>query len=147
MEVRSARLLPALVDDPRLSPGDRRSMRAAIRVVVRLLVRGGVASILVRGLRNPARMREQVLADADAVVRRPVAADLTPVQRIDAFERLFMEWPGRLFPKLVGLVGTAMVPYGLAGWIPGGRGRPDGPANVLRGVSPKPTIEIDLPLL
>ena len=146
MEVRSARLLPALVDDPRLSPGDRRSMRAAIRVVVRLLVRGGVASILVRGLRNPARMREQVLADADAVVRRPVAADLTPVQRIDAFERLFMEWPGRLFPKLVGLVGTAMVPYGLAGWILGDRARPDELQTVLRGLSHNPTIEMDLAL-
>ncbi len=146
MEVRSARLLPALVDDPRLSPGDRRSMRAAIRVVVRLLVRGGVASILVRGLRNPARMREQVLADADAVVRRPVAADLTPGQRIDAFERLFMEWPGRLFPKLVGLVGTAMVPYGLAGWILGDRARPDELQTVLRGLSHNPTIEMDLAL-
>ena len=146
MEVRSARLLPALVDDPRLSPGDRRSMRAAIRVVVRLLVRGGVASILVRGLRNPARMREQVLADADAVVRRPVAADLTPGQRIDAFERLFMEWPGRLFPKLVGLVGTAMVPYGLAGGILGDRARPDELQTVLRGLSHNPTIEMDLAL-
>ena len=146
MEARSARLLPALVDDPRLSPGDRGSMRGTMIYVVRLLVRVGVVSVLVRGLRNPDRTREQVLADADAVVRRPVAVDLTPAQRIDAFERLFLEWPGWLFPKFVGLVGTAMVPYGLAGRILGDRARPDELQTVLRGLSHNPTTEMDLTL-
>jgi hypothetical protein len=94
MEARSARLLPALVDDPRLSPGDRGSMRAAIEVL-QTLVRVGVARVVVRGLRDPDRTRAQVLADADAVVRSPVASDLMPAQRIDAFERLFLDWPGR----------------------------------------------------
>src|SRR5499426_3746569 len=122
MEARSARLLPALVDDPRLSPGDRGSMRAVIQVL-RTLVRVGVAPVAVRGLRDPDRTRELVLADADAVVRRPVATDLTAAQRIDAFEQLFLEWPGRLSSKFVGLVGSAMMPYWLAGRILGDRAR------------------------
>ncbi len=57
-----------------------------------------------------------------------------------------MEWPGRLFPKLVGMVGTAMVPYGLAGWILGDRARPDELQTVLRGLRHNPTIEMDLTL-
>src|SRR5262245_28039086 len=146
MEARSARLLPALVDDPRLLPGDRGSMLAALIEVVRTLVRVGVPSVLVRGLRDPDRTREQVLADADAVVRRPVGADLTPAQRIDAFERLFLDWPGRLFPKLVGLVGSAMVPYWLAGRILGDRARSDELQTVLRGLPHNPTTEMDLAL-
>src|SRR5215831_7596834 len=132
MEARSARLLPALVNDPRLPPGARGSMVAAVIEVVRALVRVGVPSVLVRGLRDPDRTRQLVLADADAVVRRPVAADLTPARRIDAFERLFLDWPGRLFPKLVGLVGSAMLPYWLASRILGDRARPGELQTVLR---------------
>jgi len=145
MEARSARLLPALVDDPRLSAGDRGSMRAVIQVL-RTLVRVGVAPVVVRGLRDPDRTRELVLADADAVVRQPVATDLTAAQRIDAFERLFLDWPRRLFPKLVGLVGSAMLPYWLAGRILGARARPDELQTVLRGLPHNPTTEMDLAL-
>jgi rifampicin phosphotransferase len=145
MEARSARLLPALVDNPRLSPGDRGSMRAAIEVL-QTLVRVGVARVVVRGLRDPDRTRAQVLADAGAVVRTPVASDLMPAQRIDAFERLFLDWPGRLFPKLVGLVGSAMVPYWLAGRILGDRARHDELQTVLRGLPHNPTTEMDLTL-
>jgi len=146
MEARSARLLPALVNDPRLPPGDRGSMLAAVIEVVRALVRVGVPSVLVRGLRDPDRTREQVLADTDAVVRRPMAADPTPARRIDAFERLFLDWPGRLFPKLVGLVGSAMLPYWLASRILGDRARPGELQTVLRGLPHNPTTEMDLAL-
>src|SRR5262249_56142895 len=56
------------------------------------------------------------------------------------------DWPGRLFPKLVGLVGSAMVPYWLAGRILGARARHDELQTVLRGLPHNPTTEMDLTL-
>ncbi len=144
MEARSAVLMRKLRDEPRLSP--RGSSILTLLALIATVARTGAPAVLIRGLRDPDRTREGVLADVDAVIREPLPATLTPAERLDAFERLFLEWPGRLFPQLVGLVGSGVFPFTMARRVLGGAARPDELQAVLRGLPHNPTTEMDLEL-
>src|SRR5205085_2720992 len=66
--------------------------------------------------------------------------------RIDAFERLIVEMPARLFPKLVGLALPGVISLNLAMRLLRGKATEDELRMVLRGLPHNPTTEMDLAL-
>jgi len=145
MEARSARLIDPLTEDPRLAVRGSSSPLTLIRVV-RTVAHTGLPSVLFRGLRAPDATRERILAEVDAVITAPLPDDLSAADRLDAFQRLFLEWPGRIFPKLVGLVGSGVLPFAMARRILGTAATPAELQTVLRGLPHNPTTEMGLEL-
>jgi pyruvate,water dikinase len=67
-------------------------------------------------------------------------------ERLDAYARLFLTLPPRLFPRLVGIVAPGFVAYALAGRLLRSVARPGEMQTVLRGLPHNPTTEMDLDL-
>ena len=145
LEARSAAVFTRLVDDGRL--GKRGSRLGTLRRVLPAAVRTGIPVVVVRALIRPDATRERVLREADAVLRAEAAVSpATSRERVDAFERLFVEVPRRLFPKLVGLVPPGVLSLTLAGRVLGKAATTDELRTVLRGLPFNPTTEMDLAL-
>jgi len=143
MEARSQAIFAALLADPRLAPrGSRpRSLLATLIAVART----GAPFVAIRSLARPDATREAVLREIDATIRE-VARPAAPAERLDAYERLFLTVPPRLFPKLVGLVVPGFAAYAIAGRLLRRVARPDELQTVLRGLPYNPTTEMDLEL-
>ncbi|HEV8670414.1 MAG TPA: PEP/pyruvate-binding domain-containing protein [Candidatus Limnocylindria bacterium] len=145
MEARSSGIFAHLLDDPRLAPrgGSRaRSLVSGLRAVLRT----GAPPVVVRALLRPDATRERLLRQVDAIVRLDPGAMNTPMERLDAFERLFLVWPPRMFPRLVAMVAAGFLSYNLAGRLLRGVATDDELRIVLRGLPFNPTTEMDLEL-
>ena len=145
MEARSSGIFARLLDDPRLAPrgGSRiRSLVSGLRAVLRT----GAPPVVVRALLRPDATRDRLLRAVDAIVGRDAGPLDTPAERLDAFERLFLTWPPRMFPRLVAMVAAGFLSYNLAGRILRGVATDDELRIVLRGLPFNPTTEMDLEL-
>ena len=143
MEFRSQAIFARLLDDPRLRP--RGSALRSRRVALAVILRVGVAPVVLRALARPDATRGRVLAEIDAAIKG-VRIPETSAARLDAYERLLLELPPRLFPRLVGLVIPGVAAYGLASRLLREVARPDELQVVLRGLPHNPTTEMDLAL-
>ena len=144
MEARSAPLVAPLLADPRLRPTG--SEGATLRRLLPAVARTGALFVLIRGLIDPDRTRVRVLGEVDAILGEPDPPAMTAEQRLDAFERLILERTPRMFPRLVGLVGSGVLPFVAARRVLGPRARPDELQTLLRGLPHNPTTEMDLEL-
>ncbi|HYY54286.1 MAG TPA: PEP/pyruvate-binding domain-containing protein [Candidatus Dormibacteraeota bacterium] len=145
MEARTAIAMRRLEHDPRLAI--RGSTRATIPIVVPAIARTGIPWIVLRALARPDATRQRTLREIDADLRRAAAvAPATAAERIDAFERMFLDLPRRLFPKLVGLVAAGALAYNLSVRLLRGRATTDELRTILRALPHNPTTEMDLAL-
>ena len=145
MEARSRDVLTRLLADPRLAPRRRSGWRTRLRVAAAVL-RTGAPPVVLRALIDPERTRRHLLPELDALVNAPVGGTATATQRVAAFERLFLDVPPRLFPKLVSLAVAGFISYNFAGRVLGSAARRDELRTVLRGLPFNPTTEMDLAL-
>src|SRR5439155_945203 len=97
-------------------------------------------------LLRPETTRDQILRDIDAIVTRDAGPLTTPVERLDAFERLLITTPPRMFPRLVAMVGAGLISYNLAARLLRGVATADEMRTVRRGLPFNPTTEMDLEL-
>jgi phosphohistidine swiveling domain-containing protein len=144
MEARSGSVLTRLLADPRLAPrasGPRTRLRVAQAVV-----RTGIPLAVVRTLLRPEARRQRVLREVDAIVDVDLGPAQTSLERVTAFERLFLVLPPRMFPRLVGLAAAGFASYNLAGRVLGRAVQRDELRTVLRGLAFNPTTEMDLAL-
>src|SRR5919204_8944 len=107
----------------------------------------GAPPIIVRALARPNATRERVLREVDALVREQAAiAPGTAAERVDAFQRMFVDTPGQMFPKLVSLVLPGVLSFSLVSRLLRRVAREDELRIVLRGLPHNPTTEMDLAL-
>lgn len=145
MEARSSGIFARLLEDPRLAPrgGSRlRSLVSGFRAVRRT----GAPPIVLGALLRPDATRERLLREVDELVRLDPGPLDTPAERLDAFERLFLSWPPRMFPKLIAMVAAGFLSYNVAGRLLRGVASNDELRTVLRGLPFNPTTEMDLEL-
>jgi len=145
MEARSSGIFARLLEDPRLTPrgGSRlRSLVSGLRAVMRT----GAPSVVLRALLRPDATRDRLLREVDEIVTLDAGPLNTPAERLDAFERLFLTWPPRMFPKLVAMVAAGFLSYNLAARILRRVASDDELRTVLRGLPFNPTTEMDLEL-
>jgi phosphohistidine swiveling domain-containing protein len=145
MEARSSGIFARLLEEPRLAPraGSRlRSLLSGLRAVAHT----GAPPVLLRALLRPDATRERLLRDVDKIVRLDAGPLNTPAERLDAFERLFLIWPPRMFPRLVAMVAAGFLSYNLAGRLLRGVASDDELRTLLRGLPFNPTTQMDLDL-
>jgi len=145
MEARSSAIFARLQDDPRLAPRGGSRLRS-LASILRAVMHAGVPPWVIRALLCPETTRNQILRDVDAIVTRDAGPLTTPVERLDAFERLLITTPPRMFPRLVAMVGAGLISYKLAEWLLRGAASDDEMRTVLRGLPFNPTTEMDLEL-
>jgi pyruvate,water dikinase len=143
MEYRSQAIFAHLLRDPRLRPRGSR-LRSFLKILAGAL-RTGAPQSAVRAMVRPDATRRTVLNEIDVLLASE-RAPATSAERLDAFERLFLTFPPRVFPRLVGLVLPGFLAYGVAGRLLRGKVRPDELQLVLRGLPHNPTTEMDLEL-
>ncbi len=145
MEARSAGLFTRLLEDPRLAPRGGSRIRSAF-TTLRAVLRTGTPPVVIRALLRPDATRQRLISEVDALVRMDAGPLTTPEERLDAFQRLFMTWPPRMFPKLVAMVAAGFLSYNLAGRLLRAHATEDEMRTVLRGLPFNPTTEMDLDL-
>ena len=145
MEARSSGIFARLLDDPRLAPRRGSRLRSGLSVL-RAVEHAGVPPWVIRAMLRPEATRDRVLRDVDAFVTRDAGPLTTPVERLDAFERLLLTTLPRMFPRLVAIVAAGLVSYNLAGRLLRGVASDDEMRTVLRGLPFNPTTEMDLEL-
>jgi rifampicin phosphotransferase len=145
MEARSSRIFARLLADPRLAPRGGSRVRSAVSIL-RAIGHTGAPPMVLRALLRPDSTRARLLREVDALVTRDVGPLATPGERLDAFERLFLSVPPRMFPKLVALVGAGLISYNIAGRLLRAVATEDELRTVLRGLPFNPTTEMDLEL-
>jgi phosphohistidine swiveling domain-containing protein len=145
MEARSSGIVARLLDDPRLAA--RRGSRVrSIVSIVRAVEHAGVPPWVIRALLRPEATRDRVLRDMEALVTSDVGPLTTPVERLDAFQRLLTTTPPRMFPRLVAMAVAGLVSYNLASRLLRGVASDDEMRTLLRGLPFNPTTEMDLEL-
>jgi pyruvate,water dikinase len=87
-----------------------------------------------------------VLRDVEVLVTRDPGPLTTAAERLDAFERLILTTPPRMFPRLVAMVAAGLVSYNLAARLLRGVASDDEMRIVLRGLPFNATTEMDLEL-
>lgn len=145
MEARSAGIFSRLLDDPRLAPRQGSRLHSALPVL-RAVLRTGAPPVVLRALLHPDATRERLLREIDAIVTLDPGPLTTPTERLDAFERSFLTWPPRMFPRLVAMVAAGFLSYTLATRLLRGVASEDEMRTVLRGLPFNPTTEMDLEL-
>ena len=145
VEARSAVVFAALLGDPRLAlhPTSRAGALARIAAAI---IRTRVPLFIARAIARPDASRVRYLAELPELARIDLPPDASPEMQLDAFERLLAEAPRRLMPRLIGLVGTAMVSLVVARRLLRGHAREDELQTLLRGLPHNPTTEMDLAL-
>jgi pyruvate,water dikinase len=145
MEARTASIFTRVETDARLAT--RGSRFGTLRQLVPAIARTGAPPIIVRALARPNATRERVLREVDALVREQAAiAPGTAAERVDAFQRMFVDTPGQMFPKLVSLVLPGVLSFSLVSRLLRRVAREDELRIVLRGLPHNPTTEMDLAL-
>ncbi|HEV8654794.1 MAG TPA: PEP/pyruvate-binding domain-containing protein [Candidatus Limnocylindria bacterium] len=145
MEARSSGIFARLLDDPRLAPRGGSRLRSAASIL-RAIAHTGVPPMVLRALLRPDSTRDGLLREVDALVTRDAGPLTTPNERLDAFERLLLVTPPRMFPKLVAMVGAGLISYNVATRLLRGVASDDELRTVLRGLPFNPTTEMDLGL-
>ena len=145
MEARSSAIFARLLDDPRLAPRGGSRLRS-LASILHAVMHAGVPPWVIRALLCPETTRDQILRDVDAIVMRDAGPLTTPVERLDAFERLLITTPPRIFQRLVAMVGAGLISYNLAARLLRGVASDDEMRTVLRGLPFNPTTEMDLEL-
>ena len=145
MEARSSAIFARLRDDPRLAPRGGSRLRS-LASILRAVMHAGVPPWVIRALLCPETTRNQILRDVDAIVTRDAGPLTTPVERLDAFERLLITTPPRMFPRLAAMVGAGLISYNFAARLLRGAASDDEMRTVLRGLPFNPTTEMDLEL-
>src|SRR2546430_801183 len=143
MEFRSKAIFENLLEDPRLRPRGSAS-RSRFRLIGAVLHTGAPQNAF-RAMLRPDATRKQVLAELDraiAEVRIPEAS----AELLNAYEALILDFPPKVFPRLVGVVLPGVASYALANRLLGDRARPGELQTVLRGLPYNPTTEMDLAL-
>jgi phosphohistidine swiveling domain-containing protein len=145
MEARSKDVVTQLLSDPRLAPRSRSPVRTRVRIA-RAVLRTGALPVVMRALLRPQSTRLQLLPRFDALINADLGPTSTPLERVRAFERLFLEVPPRLFPKLVAMALAGYAAYNVAGRVLGDKVTRDELRTVLRGLPFNPTTEMDIAL-
>jgi pyruvate,water dikinase len=145
MEARSSGIIARLLDDPRLAPRGGSRLRSAASIL-RAVAHTGVPPMVLRALLRPDATRDRLLREVDAIVTSDVGPLTSPVERLDAFERLLIGTTPRMFPRLVALAGAGLVSYNLAERLLRAAATEDELRTVLRGLPFNPTTEMDLEL-
>ena len=145
MEARSSVIFARLLDDPRLAPRRGSRIRSIVSIL-RAVEHAGVPPWVVRALLRPEATRDRILREVDEIVRRDPGPLTTPAERLDAFERLLVKTPPRMFPRLVAIALAGLVSYNLAGRLLRGVASDDEMRTLLRGLPFNPTTEMDLEL-
>jgi pyruvate,water dikinase len=146
-ESRSSVVLPQLADDPRLSV--RRGSRvSSVLRIVRVLRRTGVLRAALGTLRAPEAARSRYVRELEAIVPALtlIPADAGASDRLDAVERLLVEAPPLMLPRLAGTIPPAMLSLGLAARLLRGLVGDEELKTVTRGAPHNPTTEMDLEL-
>jgi len=144
MEARSADLVSALLSDPRLRP--RGSRRGTMLALALFLLRVGLPQHIVRLLLQPDATRARLLREVDEIVMTDAGPLRTATERVDAFQRLAITLPPRMFPRLVATVGAGYLAYNVAARLLRGKATQDEMRTLLRGLPHNPTTEMDLEL-
>jgi pyruvate,water dikinase len=145
MEARSAAIFSRLLDDPRLAPR-RGSRLRAILSILHAVRHTGAPPWVVRTLFRPEATRDRILREVEALVTSDIGPLATPALRLDAFERLLVTIPPRMFPRLVALALAGLISYNLAARLLRGVASDDELRTLLRGLPFNPTTEMDLEL-
>jgi rifampicin phosphotransferase len=145
MEARSAGIFTRLLEDPRLAPRSGSRLGTVARIL-RAVRRTGAPPVLLHALLQPDATRERLLREIDALGAQDVGPLSTPSDRLDAFERLFLSGPPRMFPKLLAMVAAGFVSYNVAARLLRGVASDDEMRTVLRGLPFNPTTAMDLEL-
>lgn len=145
MEARSSGIVARLLEDPRLAPRGGSRLRSIVRVL-RAVEHAGVPPWVIRALLRPEATRDRVLSDMDVLVTSEVGPLTTPSERLDAFERLIVTTPPRMFPRLVAMAAGGLVSYNLAARLLRDVASDDEMRTLLRGLPFNSTTEMDLEL-
>jgi len=145
MEARSSGIFARLLEDPRLAPRGGSRLRSLL-LGLRAVAHTGAPRVVLRALLRPDATRERLLREVDEIVRLDAGPLNTPAERLDAFERLFLVWPPRMFPRLVAMVAAGFLSYNLAGRLLRGVASDDELRTLLRGLPFNPTTQMDLDL-
>ncbi|TMC01007.1 MAG: phosphoenolpyruvate synthase [Chloroflexi bacterium] len=145
MEARSSGIFARLLEDPRLAPRGGSRLRSLL-LGLRAVAHTGAPRVVLRALLRPDATRERLLREVDEIVRLDAGPLNTPAERLDAFERLFLIWPPRMFPRLVAMVAAGFLSSNLAGRLLRGVASDDELRTLLRGLPFNPTTQMDLDL-
>ncbi len=145
MEARSSGVFARLLDDPRLAPRGGSRLRSALSIL-RAIAHTGAPPWVVRALIRPEKTRDRILRDIDALAMDDAGPLTTPALRLDAFERLLLTTPPRMFPRLVAMAVAGLISFNLASRLFRGVASEDELRTLLRGLRFNPTTEMDLEL-
>ena len=146
VEARSAGMLRSVLDDPRLAIRRGRPVRTALGVA-RFLARTRLPVGVGRAVVSPERARARVWQlRARMMAETAPPAGISPLERVEWAERLLLEWPPRLVPRLLPLLLVGLGSLALAERLL----RPVASAGELealrRSLPHNPTTEMDLAL-
>jgi pyruvate,water dikinase len=146
MEARSAAVLRALFDDPRLSVVHR-SWWPVVRRLAWLAARFGVPLQVAQAVVSPASARCRLERLRAALTERPLPSDSAPAeQRLDFVVRILGAAVAHTVPRVMPPAATGFAMLGLAGRLLGADARPGDLGTVLRGLPYNVTTEMDLAL-
>jgi len=144
-ESRSSVVASQLTADPRFAPTSTSRLRSARRLARRLL-HAGIPQAALRVVLSPAAARERYVREISRIARIDLPPGADAAARLDAFERLLLDAPARMVPRLIGIVAPAILSFALAARLLRGRARPDEIQTITRGAPHNPTTEMDLAL-
>ncbi|SDN06717.1 pyruvate, water dikinase [Geodermatophilus siccatus] len=146
MEARSAVVLRALFDDPRLSLVHR-SWLPVVRRLARVAARYGVPLQVVQALVRPAAARRRVDRVGARLRARRLPGDDAPAdERLDAVLGLLGNAVPTVVPRVLPPVAAGFAAFGLAARLLGDTAQPGDLGTVLRGLPHNVTTEMDLEL-
>jgi pyruvate,water dikinase len=146
MEARSAAVLRALFDDPRLSITEP-SRRPFLRHVGRVALRYHMPPHLIGALIRPAHARARLdRFDSELDTRLAAPAELTAAERIDWTHKVLIEEFPTVAPRVLPVAAAGFVALWLARRLLGANVQPGELQTILRGVPHNVTTEMDLEL-
>jgi rifampicin phosphotransferase len=143
-ESRTSAVVARLASDPRFAETNTSRLRT-LRRIAAAFAHAGVPQAALRVLRSPYPTRLRYEREIESIARIDLPLDADASARLDAFERLLMDF-SRMVPRLLGLIAPAMLTLGLARWMLGARVRSDEFQTVTRSAPHNPTTEMDLAL-
>ncbi|MGK5110758.1 PEP/pyruvate-binding domain-containing protein [Geodermatophilus sp. CPCC 205506] len=146
MEARSATVLRALFDDPRLSVVHS-SWWPVVRRLAWVAARFGVPLQVAQAVARPAAARRRLARLGERLLERPVPpASAAPADRLDHVVGLLGDAVVQVVPRVMPPAAAGFAMLGLAGRLLGPDLRPGELATVLRGLPHNVTTEMDLEL-
>jgi pyruvate,water dikinase len=144
-ESRSSAVLSQLAHDPRLAVRSGSRLSSLWRIVRRLL-RTGMPRAVLYALLSPETARRRYARELEAIAHAPIPADSDANARLDAMERLLLEAPQLMLPRVAGTLPPAMLSLGLAARLLRGRATEAELRTTTLSAPHNPTTEMDLAL-